>query len=58
MKAVVYKERAKIEVVYIPKPQLLKEDDIIIRITLAGICGADLEFTQNGPKMGLYKGMI
>lgn len=57
MKAVVYKDRAQIEVVDIPKPQLLKDDDVIVRITLAGVCGADLEFTQNGPEMGLYKGM-
>ncbi len=57
MKAVVYKERAKIEVVDIPKPELLKDDDVIVRITLAGVCGADLEFTQNGPEMGLFEGM-
>jgi len=57
MKAVVYKDRAKIEVVDIPKPEILKEDDAIVRITLAGVCGADLEFTQNGPEMGLYEGM-
>ncbi|WP_430905778.1 hypothetical protein [Maribacter sp. 2-571] len=55
MKAVVYKERAKIEVVDIPKPQLVKDDDVIVRITLAGVCGADLEFTQNGPEMGLFE---
>jgi len=28
-----------------------------VRITLAGVCGADLEFTQNGPEMGLFEGM-
>jgi len=36
MKAVVYKERAKIEVVDIPKPELVKDNDVIVRITLAG----------------------
>lgn len=57
MKAVVYDDRAKVIVADVAKPQLLKDDDVIVRITLAGICGADLEFTQNGPEMGLYKGM-
>lgn len=57
MKAVVYKDRAKVEVVDIPKPTLIKNDDVIVRVTLAGVCGADLEFTQNGPEMGLTEGM-
>lgn len=57
MKATIYEERAKISVVDIPKPILVKSTDAIVRMTLAGICGADMDFTQNGPELGVEKGM-
>jgi threonine dehydrogenase-like Zn-dependent dehydrogenase len=57
MKATYYNGRADVRVGDLPEPKLLKDGDAIVRVTLAGICGADLEFTQNGPELGLIPGM-
>lgn len=57
MKATYYEGRAKVRVGNLSEPKLLKASDAIVRTTLAGICGADLEFTQNGPELGLKPGM-
>ncbi|MBY0461306.1 MAG: alcohol dehydrogenase catalytic domain-containing protein [Gemmataceae bacterium] len=57
MKATYYNGRADVRVGNLPEPKLLHPGDAIVRVTLAGICGADLEFTQNGPELGLKSGM-
>lgn len=57
MKATYYNGRADVRVGDLPEPKLLNPNDAIVRVTLAGICGADLEFTQNGPEIGLKPGM-
>lgn len=57
MKATYYNDRADVRVGDLPEPKLLHAGDAIVRVTLAGICGADLEFTQNGPELGLKPGM-
>lgn len=57
MKATYYHDRAEVRVGNIPEPRLIEDTDAIVRVTLAGICGADLDFTQNGPEMGVQQGM-
>lgn len=57
MKATYYHNRAEIRVGNLPEPKLLFDTDAIVRVTLAGICGADLDFIQNGPEMGVQPGM-
>ncbi|AXC13938.1 Threonine dehydrogenase [Acidisarcina polymorpha] len=57
MIATYYNERAEVRVGDLPQPKLLNPGDAIVRVTLAGICGADLEFTQNGPEVGYKPGM-
>lgn len=57
MLATYYHDRAEVRVGNEPEPKLLKDRDAIVRVTLAGICGADLDFTQNGPEMGIQPGM-
>ncbi len=57
MKAIYYHDRAEVRLGDLPEPQLVHDSDAIVRVTLAGICGADLDFTQNGPEMGVQPGM-
>jgi len=57
MKAAYYNGRSDIRVGNLPEPQILEDGDAIVRVTLAGICGADLEFTAAGPELGLQPGM-
>ncbi len=57
MKATYYQDRAEVRVGNVPEPKLIQDSDAIVRVTLAGICGADLDFTQNGPEMGVQQGM-
>ncbi len=57
MKATYYHDRAEVRVGNLPEPKLIQDSDAIVRVTLAGICGADLDFTQNGPEMGVQQGM-
>lgn len=57
MLATYYNGRAEVKVGDLSEPTLLHPSDAIVRVTLAGICGADLEFTQNGPEIGLKPGM-
>ena len=46
MKAIRLNQRGQIEIVELPKPALAKDDDVLIRITSAGICAADLEIIE------------
>ena len=57
MIAAYYNGRADVRVGDLPEPKILFPGDAIVRVTLAGICGADLEFTHNGPELGLIPGM-
>lgn len=57
MLATYYHDRSEVRVGNLPEPKLLKDTDAIVRVTLAGICGADLDFTSNGPEMGVQQGM-
>lgn len=57
MKATYYHDRGEVKLGNVPEPKILKETDAIVRVTLAGICGADLDFIRNGPEMGVPQGM-
>lgn len=57
MKATYYHGRGEVRLGDIPEPKILKDTDAIVRVTLAGICGADLDFVNNGPEMGVEEGM-
>ncbi|WP_298308024.1 alcohol dehydrogenase catalytic domain-containing protein [uncultured Erythrobacter sp.] len=52
-----YHDRGQVRVGNIPEPQLIQDNDAIVRVTLAGICGADLDFVNNGPEAGVMQGM-
>lgn len=52
-----YHSRSEVRVGNIPEPKLGADTDAIVRVTLAGICGADLDFINNGPEMGVEQGM-
>jgi len=56
MLATYYHDRAEVRVGNLPEPKLIEDNDAIVRVTLAGICGADLDFINNGPEMGLQAG--
>lgn len=56
MKATYYNGRGEVRVTDMPEPTLLRDDDAIVRVTLASICGADLDFFNNGPELGFADG--
>ncbi len=57
MKGTYYHDRSTVRFGEIDEPQLIHDGDAIVRVTLAGICGADLDFIHNGPEMGVQEGM-
>ncbi|MGD9695669.1 MAG: alcohol dehydrogenase catalytic domain-containing protein [Thermoleophilia bacterium] len=56
MKATRYNGPRDVRVETVPDPSLLKDTDAIVRVTLAGICGSDLHFFNNGADLGLQPG--
>lgn len=56
MKAAYYNGRGDIRVTDMAEPTLMKDSDAIVRVTLAAICGADLDFTNSGPELGMAAG--
>ena len=57
MLATSYHDHAQVRVNNVADPTLIADTDAIVRVTLAGICGADLDFIQNGLAMGVQPGM-
>ncbi|MBB3262205.1 threonine dehydrogenase-like Zn-dependent dehydrogenase [Paraburkholderia bannensis] len=47
MLAAYYNGRAGVRVGNLPEPKILFPGEAIVRVTLAGMCSADLEFTLN-----------
>ncbi|MEP3276819.1 MAG: hypothetical protein ABJN26_15950 [Stappiaceae bacterium] len=47
------RDRAEVRVGKLQEPRFLFDTDAIVRVTLAGICGADPDVTRNGPEMGV-----
>jgi len=52
-----YHDRGEVRVGNIPEPELINGNDAIVRVTLAGVCGADIDFIRNGPEAGVAEGM-
>ena len=52
-----YHDRGQVKVGDVPDPTLIEDSDAIVRVTLAGICGADIDFIKNGPEAGVPEGM-
>lgn len=57
MLATYYQDRSEIRVGEIAVPDIIDSTDAIVRVTLAGICGADLNFIDYGPELGVQQGM-
>lgn len=56
MKATYYNGPGEVVVGDFPEPTLTANTDAIVRVTLAGICGADLDFINNGTELGFPQG--
>ncbi|KAL5514327.1 hypothetical protein ACEPAG_2415 [Sanghuangporus baumii] len=46
MRAVVWKKAFQVVLQDVPKPEILHPDDIIVKVTTAGICGSDLHIYE------------
>ncbi|KAL2257432.1 hypothetical protein VTK26DRAFT_181 [Humicola hyalothermophila] len=57
MKALVWQGKQKVEVVDVPKPRILEDSDVILKVTGTTICGSDLHLLH-GTVIQLKKGDI
>lgn len=57
MKAVVYRGEQDVRVEDVPEPDLVADDDAIVRVRKAAICGSDLHF-YNGRVPGVFEGTV
>ncbi|KAL5476822.1 hypothetical protein ACEPAI_3008 [Sanghuangporus weigelae] len=46
MRAVVWKKAFQVVIQDVPKPEILHPDDVIVKVTTAGICGSDLHIYE------------
>ena len=58
MKAIKVIEPFKVEIVDIPKPEIKKGDDVIVRITSGGICGSDIGIWNGTNSLATYPRII
>lgn len=58
MKAIKVLEAFKVEIVDVPKPQIEKDDDVIVRITSGGICGSDIGIWNGTNSLATYPRII
>ncbi|SCP99590.1 zinc-binding alcohol dehydrogenase family protein [Anaerobium acetethylicum] len=58
MKAIKVIEPFKVEIVDIPKPEIEKGDDVIVRITSGGICGSDIGIWNGTNSLATYPRII
>ncbi|HEY3650668.1 MAG TPA: alcohol dehydrogenase catalytic domain-containing protein [Streptosporangiaceae bacterium] len=47
MRAVVFRERGRVEVTTVPEPVLVEPDDALVRVRRAAVCGTDLHLVQD-----------
>ncbi|PKS06091.1 hypothetical protein jhhlp_007925 [Lomentospora prolificans] len=57
MKALVWQGKGKVEVVNVPKPKILEDRDVILKVTGSTVCGSDLHLLD-GSIVQLSKGDI
>jgi L-iditol 2-dehydrogenase len=48
MKTVALTGAGKFEVLEIPKPKIINEDDVLLKVSSVGICGSDLHYYRQG----------
>lgn len=58
MKAIRVTEPFKVEIVDVPKPEIKKSDDVIIKITSGGICGSDIGIWNGTNSLATYPRII
>lgn len=58
MKAIKVIEPFKVEIVDVPKPEIEKGDDVIVRITSGGICGSDIGIWNGTNSLATYPRLI
>lgn len=58
MKAIKVIEPFKIEIVDIDKPKIIKDDDVIVRVTSGGICGSDMGIYNGTNSLATYPRLI
>lgn len=58
MKAIKVIEPFKVEIVDVPKPEIAKEGDVIVRITSGGICGSDIGIYNGTNSLATYPRLI
>ncbi|KAL5498662.1 hypothetical protein ACEPAH_2017 [Sanghuangporus vaninii] len=46
MRAVVWKKAFQVVIQDVPKPEILHPDDVVVKVTTAGICGSDLHIYE------------
>ncbi|KAK2011654.1 alcohol dehydrogenase GroES-like domain-containing protein [Colletotrichum eremochloae] len=57
MKALVWQGKNKVEIVNVPKPKILEDSDVILRVTGSTLCGSDLHLLH-GTVVQMNKGDI
>ena len=58
MKAVKVIKPFKVEIVDVPKPEIKKDDDVIVKITSGGICGSDIGIWNGTNSLATYPRLI
>jgi L-gulonate 5-dehydrogenase len=58
LKAIKVIEPFKVEIVDVPKPEIKKDDDIIVKITSGGICGSDIGIWNGTNSLATYPRLI
>lgn len=58
MKAIKVIEPFKVEIVDVPKPEIQKDDDVIVKITSGGICGSDMGIWNGTNSLATYPRVI
>lgn len=58
MKAIKVIEPFKVEIVDVPKPEIKKDDDVIVKITSGGICGSDIGIWNGTNSLATYPRLI
>jgi L-iditol 2-dehydrogenase len=48
MKKSVFTGIEKIEIIDVPKPVIVNDNDVLIRMTVVGICGSDIHYYSTG----------
>jgi threonine dehydrogenase-like Zn-dependent dehydrogenase len=46
MKALVFRDKGKLELTNVPKPQVKDPDDVLLRVRAVGICGSDVKILE------------